>query len=103
MNNLPSSSITTRRESFEHGLVVRVDEQESGRPILALHAGGGLPTVAGLAKALSYFNITIYSWHHHNFCCRHCITNGSSFHFASYSPDLRHKSLELSGRRSQIC
>jgi pimeloyl-ACP methyl ester carboxylesterase len=53
MNNLPSSTIETHMESFANGLVVRVDEQGSGRPILVLHGGGGLPTVAGLAKALA--------------------------------------------------
>ncbi len=53
MNNLPTSTPTTRRETFTDGLTVRVDEQGSGRPILVLHGGGGPRTVAGLANPLS--------------------------------------------------
>ena len=53
MNNLPTSTPTTRRETFANGLTVRVDEQGSGRPILVLHGGGGPRTVAGLANSLS--------------------------------------------------
>ncbi len=53
MSTFPSSTPTTRRESFANGLTVRIDEQGSGRPILVLHGGGGPLTVAGLALALS--------------------------------------------------
>ena len=53
MNNSPSSTPTTRRETFTDGLTVRVDEQGSGRPILILHGGGGPRTVSGLANSLS--------------------------------------------------
>jgi len=53
MSALPSSTPTSRRESFANGLTVRLDERGSGRPILVLHGGGGSQTVAGFAEALS--------------------------------------------------
>ncbi len=53
MNTLPPSPPRTRRESFADGLIVRFDEQGSGRPMLILHGGGGPQTLSGLAKALS--------------------------------------------------
>ncbi len=52
MSTVPS--VTTRRESFTDGLTLRFDEREnSGRPILILHGGGGPQTVAGIAAGLS--------------------------------------------------
>jgi len=45
--------MSTRRESFADGLIVRVDEYGSGRPILVLHGGAGAQSVVGLASALS--------------------------------------------------
>ena len=52
MSMLPASS-KTRRESFADGLTLRFDEREnSGRPILILHGGGGPQTVAGIAAGL---------------------------------------------------
>src|SRR5438270_13461488 len=53
MSALPSSTPTSRRESFANGLTVRLDERGSGRPILVLHGGGGSQTMAGFAEALS--------------------------------------------------
>ncbi len=48
------TTFQTRRESFGDGLVVRVDEAGSGRPILILHGGAGAQSVKGLAAALSH-------------------------------------------------
>ena len=51
--NTSSAPIQTRRESFPDGLSVRFDEREnSGRPILILHGGGGPQTVASIAAGL---------------------------------------------------
>ncbi|MBA2678365.1 MAG: alpha/beta hydrolase, partial [Ktedonobacteraceae bacterium] len=59
MNTSPTS-INTRRESFADGLTLRFDEREnSGRPILILHGGGGPQTVAGLAAGLSRAHILV--------------------------------------------
>ncbi|HEY0754384.1 MAG TPA: alpha/beta hydrolase [Ktedonobacteraceae bacterium] len=52
MNMLPAP-IQTRKESFADGLTLRFDEREnSGRPILILHGGGGPQTVAGITAGL---------------------------------------------------
>jgi pimeloyl-ACP methyl ester carboxylesterase len=48
------SAFNTRRESFTDGLVVRVEESGSGRPILVLHGGASVQSVKGLAAALSH-------------------------------------------------
>lgn len=53
MNNFPLFPTTTRRESFVDGLVVRVDERGSGRPILILHGAAGPRSVSGLAEGLA--------------------------------------------------
>lgn len=53
MSTLPSSTPTSRRESFASGLTVQIDERGSGRPILVLHGGGGPQSVSGIAEALS--------------------------------------------------
>src|SRR3989440_7389129 len=53
MNTVPPSPPRTRRESFDDGLTVRVDERGSGRPILVLHGGGGPQSVSGFAAAVS--------------------------------------------------
>lgn len=50
---MSTSPLNTRRESFADSLIVRIDEQGSGRPILVLHGGAGPQSVAGLASALS--------------------------------------------------
>ncbi len=50
MSILPT--LHTRRESFTDGLTIRFDEGGNGRPILILHGGGGLQTVAGIAAGL---------------------------------------------------
>ncbi|GHO93490.1 alpha/beta hydrolase [Reticulibacter mediterranei] len=47
------NTFNTRRESFADGLVVRIDESGSGRPILVLHGGASAQSVMGLASALS--------------------------------------------------
>jgi pimeloyl-ACP methyl ester carboxylesterase len=39
----------TRVETFTDGLTLRIDERGSGRPILALHGGGGPQSVASIA------------------------------------------------------
>ncbi|HLZ63943.1 MAG TPA: alpha/beta hydrolase [Ktedonosporobacter sp.] len=60
MSTFPSSSPRTRRESFADGLTIRFDEREnSGRPILILHGGGGPQTVAGLAAGLSRAHVLV--------------------------------------------
>ncbi|HEY4386263.1 MAG TPA: alpha/beta hydrolase, partial [Ktedonobacteraceae bacterium] len=60
MATLPPSSLRTRRESFADGLTVRFEEREnSGRPILILHGGGGPQTVAGLAAGLSRAHVLV--------------------------------------------
>ncbi len=53
MNTFPSFPPTTRRESFADGLVVRVDERGSGRPILILHGAAGPRSVSGLTEGLA--------------------------------------------------
>ncbi len=60
MNSLPPSSPITRRESFADSLTVRFDEREnSGRPILILHGGGGPQTMASLAAGLSKTHVLV--------------------------------------------
>ncbi len=46
------SNLSTRRESFADGLTIRVEEGGDGRPVLILHGGGGLQTVASIAASL---------------------------------------------------
>ncbi len=52
--------LTTRRESFADGLILRFDERENnGRPMLILHGGGGPQTVAGLAAGLARAHVVV--------------------------------------------
>jgi pimeloyl-ACP methyl ester carboxylesterase len=58
MSTVPS--FTTRRESFTDGLIVRFDEREnSGRPILILHGGGGPQTVLSIAAGLDKAHVLV--------------------------------------------
>ena len=63
MNNLPTSTPTTRGVTFADGLTIRIDEQGSGRPILILHGGGGPRTVVGLANSLSAHSRVLVATH----------------------------------------
>src|SRR6185312_13309754 len=49
----------TRKESFADGLTIRVDEGGAGHPILILHGGGGLQTVAGIAAGLDRAHVLV--------------------------------------------
>lgn len=57
MSNTPP--LTTRKETFADGLTIRFEEGGNGRPILILHGGGGLRTVAGIAAGLSKAHIVM--------------------------------------------
>ena len=51
--NTSFAPIQTRREAFADGLTIRFDEREnSGRPVLILHGGGGPQTVASIVAGL---------------------------------------------------
>lgn len=59
MNTLPAP-LRTRSESFADGLTVRFDEREnSGRPMLILHGGGGPQTVLSIAAGLSRAHVLV--------------------------------------------
>jgi pimeloyl-ACP methyl ester carboxylesterase len=59
MTTLPTP-LTTRKETFADGLTIRFDErQNGGRPMLILHGGGGVQTVAGLAAGLSKAHVVV--------------------------------------------
>lgn len=48
-----SSTLTTHDLRVEPGIDLRLTEGGTGRPVLVLHGGGGLPTVLGLAAHLA--------------------------------------------------
>ncbi|GCE51366.1 2-polyprenyl-6-methoxyphenol hydroxylase-like FAD-dependent oxidoreductase [Thermosporothrix hazakensis] len=48
-----SAPSRTRREAFADDLILRVDEQGNGRPLLILHGAAGPQSVSGLAEGLA--------------------------------------------------
>ncbi len=53
MSTLSPATTQTRTEIFADGLTVQFEERGSGKPVLVLHGGGGLFSVAGFAAAVS--------------------------------------------------
>jgi 2-polyprenyl-6-methoxyphenol hydroxylase-like FAD-dependent oxidoreductase len=63
MSSAPSFPSKTRRESFIDDLIVRVDEQGSGRPVLILHGAAGPQSVSGIAEGLARQAYTLVPTH----------------------------------------
>lgn len=55
MNTLPPVPVNTRRETFAHGLTIRVDARGNGRPVLILHGAGGPRGVARFVEAVAEY------------------------------------------------
>ena len=53
MTSIPTSTLTTHELPVAPGVDLRLTEGGTGRPVLVLHGGGGLPTVLGLAAHLA--------------------------------------------------
>ena len=53
MTTTPTSTLTAHELPVAPGVDVRLTEGGTGRPVLVLHGGGGLPTVLGLAAHLA--------------------------------------------------
>jgi len=66
MSTLPPSPVSTRRETFVHGLIVRVDERGNGRPILILHGAGGPRSVSRFVEAVAE-HAHVFAPTHHGF------------------------------------